>query len=249
MSSPSNPTSSKIPDHPIPVPTHGPGGTFTVLARTTIFAPPVQVLSLIRNTSTWKEWNSFCPACTIHPSKGKSKVPILKGTNFIGEEKEFNFSSEGKVEEEGWLEGGTVAVIDVFMNGDGLVSGTKRSRTQGVEITSLEKLVEGVEGCGEKRWDSEYSRGRKGFRIAWKSSGWSHWQLHSERVMEFLEKGSDGMETEYFCWETFGGMLGPVVKRTVGHTLVDRFGDYAADVKKFLEGKQHQEDDEEEPEA
>lgn len=105
------------------------------------------------------------------------------------------------------------------MSGDGLVPGTKKSRDQGIVITTLRKL-EGEEG--------------EGYRIAWKSTGWSHWQLHSERVMDFKADGRGG--TEYVCWETFGGLLAVAVKGMVGGTLVERFGDYARDVKGFLEG-------------
>ena len=57
--------------------------------------------------------------------------------------------------------------------------------------------------------------------------------------MEFLEfEGLEG--TEYVCWETFGGILGGAVKATVGAQLVDRFGEYARDVKLWIEngGKQ-----------
>jgi hypothetical protein len=35
----------------------------------------------------------------------------------------------------------------------------------------------------------------------------------------------------------FGGILGSTVKRLVGSTLIDRFGDYARDIKDFLENK------------
>ena len=82
---------------------------------------------------------------------------------------------------------------------------------------------------------------KKGYRIAWKGTTFSHWQLHSERVMEFLsttltlENGEEGEGTEFSCWETFGGILAPVVKATYGNTLVERFGDYQRDVKAFLE--------------
>ncbi len=33
------------------------------------------------------------------------------------------------------------------------------------------------------------------------------------------------------CWETFGGLLGQVVKVTVGGQLVVRFGDYMRDLR------------------
>jgi len=122
---------------------------------------------------------------------------------------------------EGWLELGTSGSIDVFMSGDGLIPGRKRSRTQGMTVTVLEAITE---------------NGKKGYRLAWKGTGFSHWQLHSERVMEFLsitlENGEEG--TEFSCWETFGGVLASVVKATYGSTLVERFGDYQRDVKAFL---------------
>lgn len=59
-----------------------------------------------------------------------------------------------------------------------------------------------------------------------------YFRLHSERVMEFVE-GNGG--TDYVCWETFGGLLGSVVKTTVGGQLADRFGDYARDLKAYVE--------------
>ncbi|KAG9236347.1 hypothetical protein BJ875DRAFT_503425 [Amylocarpus encephaloides] len=196
-----SPTSSEIPARPLPVPTHGPGGTFSVLARTTVSCAPSDVLELVRDTSTWPRWNTFCPRA------------------------EFREQGDGDGGE-GWLNKGAKACIDVFLHGDGLVEGRTRSRVQDVEVTVLEAL--GREGG----WEGPGPEGAKGWRIAWKSVGWSHWQLHSERVMEFREvEGGTG----YLCWETFGGLLAPVVKRTVGSTLVDRFGDYARDVKQYLE--------------
>jgi hypothetical protein len=199
-------TCSVVPS--IPVPTHGSGGTFAVLAKTSVSAPPLSVLNLIRDTTTWSQWNSFCPACEIHPPKGSAPSLDLDPSIKTGKER--------------WLELGSVATIDVFMSGDGLVPGRKRSRTQGVIITVLCPLNEA---------------GKKGYRIAWKSTGYSHWQLHSERVMEFLEIALDNgmIGTEYSCWETFGGLLGPVVKSTFGSNLVDRFGDYASDVRGYFE--------------
>lgn len=81
---------------------------------------------------------------------------------------------------------GSEATIDVHMDGDGLVEGSKRSRTQGLFITKLERISE---------------ESRKGYRIAWKGVGFSHWQLHTERVMEMVEvKG--GTKTDYACWES-----------------------------------------------
>jgi hypothetical protein len=207
-------TSSLVP--PIPTPTYGAGGSFAVHALTQISAPPSTVLSLIRDTNSWKEWNTFCPSITLSPSPPPtpSTDPAIP---------------TGK---DGWLELGTVGTIDVFMSGDGLVEGRKRSRTQGMIVTVLEPVV------------PSSSSSKAGYRLAWKGTGYSHWQLHSERVMEFLEISLENGElgTEFRCWETFGGVLGPVVKATVGGTLVERFGDYQRDVKTFLESQKGAQD-------
>lgn len=198
-----NPVTSKIAD-PIPVPTYGPGGHFSVISKTTIPVIPIKVLNLIRDTTTWPTWNTFCPAGEISPKSVRdpkaSTDPDLPSGN------------------EGWLDLGTMATVDVFMSGDGLVEGRKRDRTQDIVITHLEKM--------EKD-------GRHGYRIAWKSTGWAHWQLHSERVMEFTEYEIEGgaIGTDYVCWETFGGLLARGVKAAKGSQLVERFGDYSRDVR------------------
>ena len=107
------------------------------------------------------------------------------------------------------------------MSGDGLIPGRKRSRTQGMIVTVLSPMTENE---------------KKGYRIAWKGTGYSHWQLHSERVMEFisitLENGEQG--TEFNCWETFGGVFAPVVKAAYGHRS-SAIWRYQRDVKAFLE--------------
>ena len=101
----------------------------------------------------------------------------------------------------------------------------KKSRDQGIIVTQLGLLSD--------------ETGRTGYVIAWKSTAYRHWQMHCERVMEFVEIDG-GAGTEYVCWETFGGLLGSVVKATVGGQLVERFGDYTRDLKGFVEGMQGQ---------
>jgi hypothetical protein len=182
---PSSPTSSSIPSQSIQTPTYGPSGTFTVLAQTTIQAPPLQVLNLIRDTSTWPEWNSFCP----HAEVKNTAVKVNKKDE-LGDE---------LGEKEGWLNVGMEIRIDVHMNGDGLTPGAKRSRTQDIEITHLRKIEKGEEVSRLSEVKGE--RNGKGYMIAWKSVGWKEWQLKSERVMEFREVDG-GAGTEYMCWET-----------------------------------------------
>lgn len=201
-----HPMTAEITD-PIPVPTHGPGGTFSVIARITIPVAPIKVLNLIRDTTTWPVWNTFCPVGVISPKSVRDPSASTDPDLPSGIE--------------GWLDVGTIAQIDVYMSGDGLVEGTKRDRTQGILVTYLEKIQKD---------------GKHGYRIAWKSTGWAHWNLHSERVMEFTEYEMEGgkIGTEYVCWETFGGILASATKLTVGKTLVDRFGDYSKDVRDYF---------------
>src|ERR1700744_2753022 len=69
---------------PITVPTHGAGGTFSVLAKTHVSAPPSRVLQTIRNTPAWPLWNSFCPRCVIN-SGVTSSDPSTADTD-VGDE-------------------------------------------------------------------------------------------------------------------------------------------------------------------
>jgi len=126
--------------------------------------------------------------------------------------------------------------IEVYMDGSGLKDpgqGRGAKRDQGVEVTVLDFDVVDSASLDDGVVGSQGKKKRKGARIAWKATGYSNWQLRSERVMEFWDDGEGG--TEYVCWETFGGVLGRVVKGMVGGVLVDRFGDYARDLKGWCE--------------
>ncbi len=73
-------------------------------------------------------------------------------------------------------------------------------------------------GAGGKR--------RKGWRIAWRLKSLSGLPvpgpvLQAERTQEFVEAG-DGA-TEYTCWETFYGVLGPVVRLANAGAVIKGF--------------------------
>ncbi|PBP23562.1 hypothetical protein BUE80_DR005537 [Diplocarpon rosae] len=195
---------------PLPVPTHGVGGSFSVLAST--FIPnsrPSEVLSTIRNTSTWKEWNGFTPIFTFKPISSPSPPTPPPSDPDI------------PTGNEGWLELGTRGDMDVFMSGDGLQAGVERSRAQGMEVS----VLEAIRGDGDAK---------KGFRIAWVGVGYAHWQLRTERVTELTEDEQHGVVgTRYVCWETFAGVMAPIVKWTVGASLVSRFGEYAGGLRAY----------------
>ncbi|KAH7411097.1 hypothetical protein BKA64DRAFT_741705 [Cadophora sp. MPI-SDFR-AT-0126] len=216
---------------PIPTPTYGFSGYFTVLAKT--FIPhnsPATVLSAIRDTKTWSQWNGFTPAFTF---KGSSSIDSdSKSTPASGSATATSDPAlmTGKP---GWLDLGSEGAMTVFMNGDGLVEGSKKSREQGIIITVLEPLTSPLNS-------PQNEDQKKGYRIAWKSIGYAKWQLYSERVTELVEvnEGAQGRNgTEYVCWETFGGVLAPVVRLAVGGTLRERFGEYADGLRGFCGGR------------
>ena len=205
--------------HPIPVPTHGAKGLFTVLSKTRVEATPLQVLNLIRDTSTWLEWNSFCPRCEINNKSTKANSEI---------------DPDIPTGQEGWLDAGTTATIDVHMSGDGLTPGKKRTRTQSVFVTYIDALP--LSSSTEKS-DAINQENKRGYRICWKATGLGSF-LYSERVFELLECRLDeagGITgTDFTCYETFGGVLAITVKLTYGSTLVERFGDYSRDVREYF---------------
>ncbi|KAH7355052.1 hypothetical protein BKA65DRAFT_535351 [Rhexocercosporidium sp. MPI-PUGE-AT-0058] len=212
---------------PIPTPTYGAGGSFTVLARTFIpHTTPGSVLSAIRDTSTWAHWNGFTPHFTFSPLPSPDSKTSTTPSSEPG-------IPPGK---EGWLNLGSQGSMSVHMSGNGLEPGAKKSRSQEMVITILEPLSSTPSSPSPLAPSSQTTQ-RKGYRIAWKSLGYAHWQLHSERVTELVEIDEDEGEgrkgTEYVCWETFGGALAPVVKLAVGGQLRERFGEYAGGLRGF----------------
>lgn len=109
----------------------------------------------------------------------------------------------------------TLVAFDVHMNLD-----EKVTNNQSILVSRLEEL------------DGQ----RKGFRVAWTAEGFPSFLLRSERVQEFVEvEGQGGVACEYFCWETFYGLLAPVVRLSVGGKLVTAFGAWMNGLKKFAE--------------
>ncbi|CZS89203.1 uncharacterized protein RAG0_00621 [Rhynchosporium agropyri] len=222
MSTPEKDHTSKIVQPAIPSPTHGPGGSFSVEAK--IFIPdttPAAVLAVIRDTSTWERWNPHTPFFRFSSSPSSPGADSDPGSDLI---------PPGK---EGWLNLGSRGAMSVFMSGDGLAPGArdKKTRQQVMVVTILEPLSSSSPsptspGEGQKR---------KGLRIAWKSEGYPHWQLHTERVTDLLEvdDGEGRRGTEYVCWESFGGLIAPVVRLAVGSQLRERFGEYAVGLRRY----------------
>lgn len=76
--------------------------------------------------------------------------------------------------------------------------------------------------------------GKAGLRVAWKLRGSPWFLLRAERVQEFIE-ADGGSSTEYYCWETFGGILGYAMPYLVGSKLQDGFGRWMESLKAWVE--------------
>lgn len=85
----------------------------------------------------------------------------------------------------------------------------------------------------------EFERaGKKGLRVAWRAGGvMPAFILRSERVQEFVQSDEVGEEggCEYFCWETFYGVITPVLRLSVGSKLERGFDAWMNGLKDFLE--------------
>jgi hypothetical protein len=83
--------------------------------------------------------------------------------------------------------------------------------------------------------------GESGWRVAWKTIGipGGDWALRSERVQELIEiKLEDGrVGTEYKTWGTFGGPMAYALSWAGTKDDAEaRFGDWANDLKAYVEG-------------
>lgn len=93
------------------------------------------------------------------------------------------------------------------------------------------KWPPGPQGMEVVNVDDQMSEGT-GYRIVFRNTSWPTWILWSERVQEVREEGEG--QSVYVTWDTFGGPLAHVVKLGAG-LLVDRFRDWAEDLKNFAE--------------
>ncbi|KAI8633622.1 hypothetical protein F5Y19DRAFT_470863 [Xylariaceae sp. FL1651] len=198
---------------PIPVPTHGPGGVFSVACSTTIAAPPLACLEKVLDLSGYPEWNTFIPKASV-----ASAAPTPTGEDSLAPELQTLAARPG------------YAAPGAKLRFDAVMSPGASPRKVDIEVTFLEAFEVSSGGDAGKK--------RRGYRVAWKATGMPHFLLHSERVQEFVEgattsSSADGSvettTTEYACWETFGGVLGYVLPRA---QLEDGFMRWMSGLKK-----------------
>lgn len=113
---------------------------------------------------------------------------------------------------------------------------TKTGQAVALEVSALEPIDDDAQEGGGRR---------RGWRIAWRqrpSLMMPSWMLRSERVQEFIEVAVDGSEspsgteTEYRCWETFYGVLAPVVRLAAARQVEGGFDAWLAGLKRLAEG-------------
>lgn len=200
-------TKGSIPPHAIATPTFGSGGSFTITVSTHINAPPDTVFTVLTDHTKWPEWNRFIPKLTVisSPPPGDADPDAGALETLIRRD-------DGST----YLKKDMKMYFDVHLDPDNSDPGS--GRKQGIQVTLLEPY--------------DHAR-RKGWRIAWKPTGYPGVALRGERVQEFVEDGNGGCE--YTCWETMYGFLGPVVRLTTGAKLEKCFQCWAEDLKKRSE--------------
>lgn len=188
---------------PIPTPTHGAGGSFSVISALHIAAPPDIAFTTLLEHSTWPEWNRFVRRVTISSAPPASTEPSSDASALE--------TAIAKDDGKRYIKKGTLMTFQVHLDPENENSYTK----QNMEVTLLEPF------------DAQDKK--KGWRVAWKGTSIPGLLLRTERVQEFVDDGQGG--TEYTCWETMYGPLAPVVRLTTGKSLEKGFEAWGVDLK------------------
>lgn len=67
---------------PRPTPTHGPGGSFSIITSCSIAAPPETVASAILDHAAYSEWNTWIPRCTVESPSPSSANNTAENSPF-----------------------------------------------------------------------------------------------------------------------------------------------------------------------
>jgi hypothetical protein len=203
---------------PIPVPTYGPGGTFSIFTSTHISTSPEAALRTALDYASYPKWNSFTPHVSIDSDPDAvDSTPAPAANNGNGDDV-LQASLPPIAHNPTDLYPGACLTLTACMSRP--LAWQNRVR---LEVTRVEALSD--------------NDGRSGYRIAWKSIGQPPWLLRAERVQEFVLVAGEGAAegTEYRCWETFGGALAWLVRLFVGGLLRRRFAECAMDLKAWCE--------------
>ncbi|KAH8907441.1 hypothetical protein BR93DRAFT_958106 [Coniochaeta sp. PMI_546] len=212
---------------PLPTPTYGQPGTaaYTITCATRIDAPPETCLQVCLDTARYQEWNRYVPRVTVtkQPSgQGEEDSATLRdGTRFV-------FYVDMEVGRPDFTKPFVAPPKEALRATDELVV----TRIGAVDETAeRDREVNGVARRVFAQYGMEGEGQRKDrLRVAWAFSGegggtWPLWVLRAERVHEFhrVELGDGRTVTDYLCWETFGGLLTPVLRVVVGTKVQNGF--------------------------
>ncbi|KAK0665860.1 hypothetical protein QBC41DRAFT_349269 [Cercophora samala] len=198
---------------PLPTPSHGPGGSFTIASSTRINAPPSKCLDIVRNAADYPSWNPFCRLVKIdsQPSPPPPSTTTTTTTTTLPPDH---------------LHLGTVFTFDVHFNPSPDSKPSTRSQER---VSVLEDITD------------PSSKKVIGHRIGWVQIGpQPDWMLRCERIQEFVQvEAPDGKEgvttTEYRNWETFYGAVAVVVRLAAGEGVRRGFEGWMGGLKKKAE--------------
>lgn len=214
---------------PLPTPTYGPPGlgSFTVSSSTRINASPGTCLQIILDVNKYPEWNRFVPSVTIDSPSSTAQSHFGPDTLQLGTKFTFHVNMEAGIPSTPATSRPTALVVTGLSEVDEMGEQTEVDRI-------FDQLVAGGGGVGMRH------------RLAWGPRGsWSmpSWMLRSERVQEFrlVEREGDDRDKglsacDYVNWETFYGVLAPVVRMAVGAKLEACFGVWERDLRRRAEG-------------
>lgn len=191
-----------IPALPTPTVSSGSLPSFSVTCSTTIAAPPLLCLSTVLDTASWPSWNTFCPSATIDSTPSPDSVSLNAP------------ELEALARRPAHLYPGVEMTFSVHMTPN-----TPSPTISAERVTILERFTD--------------PQGRTGYRVAWQYTTMPFMLIHAERVQEFVEaRGPDGaIVTEYLNYETFGGLLIPVMRWFKTGEMCDGFSRWMSSLK------------------
>lgn len=190
-------------------------------ASTKISAPASLVFSTLLDTSTYPEWNTWCPKVTIRSqpdansdngsptsasSPGPQPSPVLQKDTHFTLRVVMDASKPSKT-------------TDTLLRVTDISIPTKQSDYVPVSLLQSPSFTQNLAQV---------------YRVAWTvEGGFVARGLRSERFQEVIVLGQE--ECEVRTWECLGGILARTVKWSYGGTLMEKFGLWVKDLKDFCE--------------
>jgi hypothetical protein len=181
----------------------------TISSSTTISAPASLVLSILRDTARYPDWNTWCPRVTIlsQPS--------------------------GTSPESTTLDTGTSIILHPIMD----ASRPEKDTPTQLRITDISTPDAPSDYISKEvlEEDPGYTADlSKVYRISWKGEGgFVSMGLHTERFHEIIITGDGSCEVR--TWEVMGGILARTVKWMFKKTLESKFELWCKDLKTVSE--------------